>query len=46
VTLIYKKTGNLRARQLMPGRRKLESTARCLGIEVHDALELSEQLEM
>jgi len=45
VALIYKKTGNLRACQLLLGHRKLESTVRYLGIEVDDALTLSEQLE-
>ena len=38
VALIYKKTGNLRACQLLLGHRKLESTVRYLGIEVDDAL--------
>ena len=46
VALAYKKTGNLRACQLLLGHRKLESTVRYLGIEVDDALELSEQLEI
>jgi integrase len=46
VALVYKKTGNLRACQLLLGHRKLESTVRYLGIEVDDALELSEQLEI
>lgn len=46
VSLVYKKTGNLRACQLLLGHRKLESTVRYLGIEVDDALELSEQLEI
>lgn len=46
VSLVYKKTGNLRACQLLLGHRKLESTVRYLGIEVDDALELSEQLEL
>jgi integrase len=46
VSLIYKKTGNLRACQLLLGHRKLESTVRYLGIEVDDALELSEQLDL
>ena len=34
VALVYKKVGNLRARQLLLGHRKLESTVRDLGIEV------------
>jgi integrase len=46
VSLVYKKTGNLRACQLLLGHRKLESTVRYLGIEVDDALELSEQLDI
>jgi integrase len=46
VALVYKKTGNLRACQLLLGHRKLESTVRYLGIEVYDALELSEQLDL
>ena len=43
VALLYKRTGNLRACQLLLGHRKLESTVRYLGIEVDDALALSEQ---
>jgi integrase len=43
-TLIYKRTKNLRAVQLLLGHSKLESTVRYLGIEVDDALEISEQL--
>ena len=39
---IYKKTGNLRAVQLLLGHTKLESTVRYLGIEVDDALSISE----
>ena len=46
VALIYKKTGNLRACQLLLGHGKLESTARYLGIEVDDALEISEQIDL
>ena len=46
VSLLYKKTGNLRACQLLLGHTKLESTVRYLGIEVDDALELSEALEL
>jgi integrase len=44
--LLYKKTGNLRACQLLLGHTKLESTVRYLGVEVDDALELSESLEL
>jgi integrase len=43
---IYKKTGNLRAVQLLLGHTKLESTVRYLGIEVDDALTISEQVEI
>jgi site-specific recombinase XerC len=46
VALIYKKTGNLRACQLLLGHGKLESTVRYLGIEVDDALEISEQIDL
>lgn len=46
VALIYKKTGNLRACQLLLGHGKLESTVRYLGIEVDDALSISEQIEL
>lgn len=45
-TLIYKRTKNLRAVQLLLGHTKLESTVRYLGIEVDDALEISEQTEI
>jgi integrase len=45
-TLIYRKTKNLRAVQLLLGHTKLESTVRYLGIEVDDALEIAEQTEI
>jgi len=45
-TLIYKRTKNLRAVQLLLGHTKLESTVRYLGIEVDDGLELAEQTEI
>lgn len=45
-SLIYRRTKNLRAVQLLLGHTKLESTARYLGIEVDDALELAEQTEV
>jgi len=45
-SLIYKKTKNLRAVQLLLGHSKLESTVRYLGIEVDDALEVAEQIEI
>jgi len=44
-TLIYRKTKNLRAVQLLLGHTKLESTIRYLGIGVDDALEIAEQTE-
>ena len=46
VALIYRRTGNLRAVQLLLGHTKLESTVRYLGIEVDDALELSQQIDL
>jgi integrase len=45
-TMIYRRTKNLRAVQLLLGHSKLESTVRYLGIEVDDALELSEQTDI
>jgi integrase len=45
-TLIYRRTKNLRAGQLLLGHRRLESTVRYLGVEVEDALEISEQTEV
>lgn len=45
-TLIYKRTKNLRAVQLPPGHTNLESTARYLGIEVDDALDMAEQTKV
>jgi site-specific recombinase XerC len=43
---LYRKTGNLRAVQLLLGHTKIESTVRYLGIDVDDALNLSEQVEL
>ncbi len=45
-SLVYRRTKNLRAVQLLLGHTKLESTVRYLGIEVDDALELAEQTEV
>jgi len=45
-TLIYRRTKNLRAVQLLLGHTKLEITVRYLGIEVDDALEMAEQTEV
>jgi integrase len=44
-SLIYQRTKNLRAVQLLLGHTKLESTVRYLGVEVDDALEIAEQIE-
>lgn len=46
VSLIYRRTKNLRAVQILLGHTKLESTVRYLGIEVNDALEMAEQTEV
>ncbi len=45
-SLIYRKTKNLRAVQLLLGHTNLESTVRYLGIDEDDALELAEQIEV
>ena len=45
-TLIYRRTRNLRAVQLLLGHTKLESTVRYLGIEVDDAVEIAEQTKV
>jgi integrase len=44
--LIYRRTGNLRAVQLLLGHTKIESTVRYLGIEVDDALTIAEQVDV
>jgi integrase len=46
VALIYKRTGNLRAVQILLGHTKLESTVRYLGVDAEDALSLSEATEI
>ena len=45
-TLIYRRTGNLRAVQLLLGHTKVESTVRYLGIEIDDALTIAEQVDI
>jgi integrase len=45
-TMIYRRTGNLRAVQLLLGHTKIESTVRYLGIEVDDALAMAEQIDV
>lgn len=45
-SMIYRKTKNLRAVQILLGHNKLESTVRYLGIEVDDALDIAEQLDV
>lgn len=46
VAQIYKKTGNLRAVQLLLGHTKMDSTVRYLGVDIDDALTLSEGIEL
>ena len=45
-THIYRRTGNLRALQLLLGHTKIESTVRYLGIDVDDALAIAEQVDV
>jgi integrase len=45
-TLIYRRTGNLRAVRLLLGHTKIESTVRYLGIEVDDAPAIAEEVEI
>lgn len=46
VTLIYRKSGNLRAVQLLIGHEKIDSTVKYLGVEVKDVFALSESVEL
>ena len=45
-TLIYRRTGNLRAVQLLLGHTRIESTVRYLGIEIDDAIEIAEKVDI
>lgn len=44
--LVYRKTGNIRAVQLLLGHTKLDSTVRYLGVEVEDALAIAESIDV
>lgn len=46
VAQIYKKTGNLRAVQLLLGHTKMDSRVRYLGVDIEDALSLSEGIDL
>lgn len=43
---IYRKTGNLRAVQLLLGHTKVDSTVRYLGVELEDALSIAERIDI
>lgn len=46
VAQIYKKTGNLRAVQLLLGYTKMDSTVRYLGVDLDDALTFSDEIDL
>ena len=46
MALIYRRTGNLRAVQLLLGHTKMDSTVRYLGVDIEDALSLSEAIDL
>jgi site-specific recombinase XerC len=46
VAQIYRKTGNLRAVQLLLGHTKIDSTKRYLGVDIKDALTLLEGIDL
>lgn len=45
-TLIYRRIGNLCAVQILLGHTKIESTVRYLGIEIDDAIEIAEKIDV
>lgn len=45
-SILYKQTGNLRAVQILLGHTRIESTVRYLGVDVEDALALSEAVDI
>jgi len=44
--LIYRKTGNLRAVQLLLGHTRVDSAVRYLGVELDDALSIAEKIDI
>lgn len=46
VAQVYKKTGNLRVVQRLLGHMKMDSTVRYLGVDIEDALTLSEGIDL